>query len=398
MGKVYHEIRLENTEVAFKARSDRELKRAFILFKMFSYPGLTRWAMKITTLMLRMGLPVQWLVKPLVFKHFCGGVSLDDCQATQRLLASSGVKTIPDYSAEGKADRASFERVREEVMKAIAISAHNSEVLFAVFKPTGIAPFRLWEKLSEGTPLDAFEQVEAEELESRLDQIFSAASARGISVLVDAEETWIQPAVDHYTRVFSEKYNGVYPVVFNTVQMYRHDRLSFIMAELLRASTKGYYLGYKLVRGAYLEKEQERARAMGYPSPVFSLKEETDEAYNAALAYCFEHRDRIAMCAATHNETSTLMLAEMVRDAEGDLPLPVTFAQLYGMSDHLTFNMTQAGYTTAKYLPYGPVEEVIPYLFRRAEENKSVEGQTSRELHHLKVELKRRRKRGPYGV
>jgi len=346
---------------------------------------------RLTRFLIRVGFPIGWLIRPVVFKQFCGGESLHESLKVIRHLNAAGVKSIPDFSAEGNATDNAFHRVKEEVLQTIRLASKESSVIYAVFKPTGLASFDLWEKLSSGVVLLPDEANQKAKLEEYLEEIFTNASANDVPVLVDAEESWIQPAIDQYIRIFSEKYNRDKVLVYNTVQMYRTDRLDFIRRELERAVSRGYRLGYKIVRGAYHEKEQLRARDMDYPSPVFSRKEDTDEAYNAAITYCFEHNEWIALCAATHNEQSTLLLAKLMLEHREEIKLPVTFAQLFGMSDHLTFNLAAAGFTAAKYLPYGPVREVLPYLIRRAEENRSVTGETGRELRYIRMELTRRR-------
>jgi proline dehydrogenase len=380
-----------NTGFAFGMRSMGELKRAAFIFSIFNNSWINTFLIRATQWAYRIRIPIDWLVKPLIFNHFCGGETLEKCRSTIGKMAEKGVRSIPDFSAEGKASVKAFERVKDEVKKAVMMASENSAILFAVFKPTGLAPFELWENLSSDAPQMKSEVAGKADLEQRMDEIFGLAAEMKVPVLVDAEETWIQPAIDHYIRHFSEKYNRERPIVYNTLQMYRTDRLEFIRKELTRAETKDYYLGFKLVRGAYHEKEQERARISGYPSPVFSKKEDTDDAYNEAIALCFEHRNRIAFCAATHNEQSTLLLTRLISTDMDESSLPVTFAQLFGMGDHLTFNLAAAGFIAAKYLPYGPVKEVIPYLIRRAEENKSVAGETSRELQLIRKEIRRRR-------
>jgi proline dehydrogenase len=382
---------LGDTSVAFASKGKRELRRAVFLFGMLKNPAMVAFGKRVITAALNLRLPIGFIIRPLIFRHFCGGESLESCETVIARLGEYGVKVIPDFSAEGKEDDAAFDRVKGEVLKTIHLAARNTTVIAAVFKPTGIAPFALWEKLSTGEALSEEDAESHSRLTARLEEIFETAAQKNVPVMVDAEESWIQPAVDAVVRRFSEQYNINRVLVYNTIQMYRNDRLAFIEAELVRAESKGYSLGYKIVRGAYHEKEVERARLMGYPCPVFINKEETDEAYNAAMVFCFENRETIALCAATHNEQSTLLLARLLDEHKIKESSGISFAQLYGMSDNLTFNLAKAGYNVAKYLPYGPVREVIPYLFRRAEENRSVEGQTGRELTLLKQELSRRK-------
>ncbi|MFO7722832.1 MAG: proline dehydrogenase family protein [Bacteroidales bacterium] len=358
---------------------------------MLKNPRLVAIGKRLITNALKLRLPIGFIIRPLIFRHFCGGESLDSCSSVISRLGEYGVRVIPDFSAEGKEDEEAFDRVKGEVLRTIQLAAGSATVISAVFKPTGIAPFGLWEKLSSGDVLTPVEAESHRRLEQRMEEIFSEAARVGVPVMVDAEESWIQPAVDAVVRRYGERYNIDKVLVYNTLQMYRNDRLAFMKSELVRAMTKGYMLGYKIVRGAYHEKEISRARQLGYPCPVYTKKEETDEAYNAALVYCFENRDRISFCAATHNEQSSLLLAQLLDEHQLAGNAHITFAQLYGMSDNLTFNLAKAGFVAAKYLPYGPVREVIPYLFRRAEENRSIDGQTGRELAFLRRELKRRK-------
>ena len=380
-----------NTEVAFYGMSGFALRRALFLFRLMNYGRLVKWLSCLLNLAVRARLPVGFLVKPIIFRHFCGGQTLEECRLSIDLLFSRGVSSIPDYSAEGSLDEASYSQVRDEVIKTIKMTKEQMGIMCAVFKPTGLAPIDIWEKLSNGVELRQVDKMLAKRLEKMLDEIFETASVHDVPVMVDAEETWIQPAIDRYIREYSSLHNRGKVLIYNTVQMYRHDRLEFIAREAELAKEGGYRLGYKIVRGAYHEKEIDRAKAMQYPSPVFSRKEETDEAYNGAIRYCFENRSVISFCAATHNEESTQYLAELLDKAGERFNKEITFAQLYGMSDHLTFNLANAGYFAAKYLPYGPVKKVIPYLIRRAEENRAVSGQAGRELFYLRKELSRRR-------
>lgn len=383
-----------NTEVAFHGMSGFALRRALFLFRLMQFGRLTKWLSGLLNLAVKARLPVGFLVKPLIFRHFCGGETLEKCRPVIDILYSSGVRTIPDYSAEGSLDEASYRQVRDEVIKTIELTKEQMGIMCAVFKPTGLAPFHIWEKLSNGDELSLEDKRIVEQLEESLEEIFKSAFISNVPVMVDAEETWIQPAIDSHVRKYSALYNRGRVLIYNTVQMYRNDRLEFIAREAEMAKEGGYRLGYKIVRGAYHEKELERAEAMKHPSPVFSRKEETDEAYNCAIRYCFENRSVISFCAATHNEQSTLYLAELLDEAGERFSKDVTFAQLYGMSDVLTFNLADAGYFTAKYLPYGPVKKVIPYLLRRADENRAVSGQTGREVFYLRKELSRRRSKG----
>ncbi len=381
----------DDTKRAFSIMNTASLRRSIFLFSLLQKGRLMKILKGILNTAIRLRLPVGPIVRPLVFKHFCGGETLIDCVPVIEKLNRERVGSIPDYSVEGKDDERSFDAVKQEVLKTIALAGHVKGITSAVFKPSGIGPVRLWEKLSFGLPLDDEEQIAYNNLDERLDEIFRCASGAGVPVMVDAEEICIQPAVDAMVRRFSETFNRQRILIYNTVQMYRTDRLSFMKAELVRAISRGYMLGYKIVRGAYHEQEMNNALGNGYPSPVFTIKSETDDAYNTALVWCFENRDRIGICAATHNEQSTILLARLISE-QRDKTLPaINFAQLYGMSDNLSFNLAASGYNVAKYLPYGPLRDVMPYLLRRAEENRSIDGQTGRELTYLRKELARRK-------
>jgi proline dehydrogenase len=380
-----------NTEIAFRPKGNQSLRRAVFLFEVLKYDRLVAFSKGLIRVAFRFRLPIGFILKPLIFNHFCGGETLKGCLPVVKSLDSTGVGVIPDFSVEGKSDEAAFERVKDEVMAAIALAAENRAVTFAVFKPTGLAPFSLWEQLSCDDWEKTQTSVDYLALKTRLDSIFGMAAAKKVPVLIDAEETWIQPGIDRIVRYYSRNCNKERVIVYNTAQMYRTDRLAFLQQELDLADAGGYLLGYKLVRGAYHEQEVERAMQLGLPVPVYTQKSDTDGAFNRALNFCFTHRERVAMCLATHNEESTLLLVHLLREAGDPTGQPISFAQLYGMSDHITFNLAAAGYPVSKYLPYGPLREVIPYLFRRAEENRSVDGQTGRELLNLKKEQARRR-------
>jgi proline dehydrogenase len=390
----YSEPDISNTERAFFLIPDNGLWRARFLFGLLRRGRLMRILGRMTQLAIRLRLPVDFLIRRLVFNHFCAGETLHSAIPVMERLQSAGVHSIPDYSAEGKCDEASFERVCREVLATLEMSAVQPGISHAVFKPSGMGSFRLWEDMSSGGVLEGSDLELIRKLELRLERIFAEAFRRGIPVMVDAEETWIQPAIDDMVRRYSSLYNREQVIVFNTLQMYRTDRLDFLSSETELARRDGYMLGYKIVRGAYHEQEMARAAKLGYPSPVYTKKEETDKAYDDAVEYCFTNRDIIGCCVATHNEASTMRVARLLMDDTKGEGQSLLFAQLYGMSDHITFNLAAAGFTVSKYLPYGPLREVIPYLLRRAEENSSVSGQTGRELHYLDKEWKRRRGKG----
>ena len=222
-------------------------------------------------------------------------------------------------------------------------------------------------------------------------EICQAAADSRIGVLVDAEESWIQNTVDALTMQMMDAFNRDRVVVYNTIQLYRHDRLAFLKHSYEAAHEKGFVLGAKLVRGAYMEKERKRADQLSYPSPIQPNKEATDRDYDLGVTFCIQHIEDIALIVASHNENSNLLAARLLEQRNLPLNHPhVHFSQLYGMSDNITFNLAKAGCPVSKYLPFGPIKDVIPYLMRRAQENSSVSGQTGRELGLIKKELKRR--------
>lgn len=383
---------LGNTRIAFAAKSDHELWKAYWLFRIIGTSWLTTLGSTCSRIALALHLPVKGLIKATIFKQFCGGETVEECLHTATKLAQSGVGSILDHSVEGQDDEDELDATVTEVLRTVAVNKTRTDLPYCVFKPTGISRTELLRIVSSGRALTAAEQVEWQRVEQRMERLCRAAHDADARLLVDAEESWLQPAIDGLVQEMMERYNGKKAVVFNTVQLYRHDRLAFLRESHAQAVAKGYYLGMKLVRGAYMEKERERAEEQGYPSPIHANKADADRDYDAALQYCVDHLDRIAVCVGTHNEQSTLLMAQLMQ-ARG-LPHQddrIWYGQLLGMSDHISFNMSSAGYNVCKYLPYGPVRKVLPYLIRRAEENTSVKGQTGREIRLIGAERKRRK-------
>jgi proline dehydrogenase len=381
-----------NTEVAFGYRSDKELKRARFLFSSMGSPLLTAIGMRLTKIAIDWKLPVMGLIKKTLFNHFCGGETMAEAGATAASLGKYHIGTILDYGVEGKESEADFDNAVPEFIKAIEYAADNKNIPFISMKLTGFAHFALLEKIHAGGTLTQDEQAAWQRIYGRIDRICKAAATNGIMVLVDAEESWIQQPVDDLTDKMMATYNKDKVVVFNTFQMYRHDRLLFLVKSYETAQKGGYMLGAKLVRGAYMEKERKRAADMGYASPIQPDKAATDKDYDEAVVYCLERINSLGLFIGTHNEESC-MLAVKYMVAHGIAPTTdrVYFSQLYGMSDNISFNLAHSGYHVAKYLPYGPVKDVLPYLMRRAQENTSVAGQTGRELTLLKQEIQRRK-------
>lgn len=386
-------ISFDNTEIAFRSKSDRDLKRAYWLFKAVGSSAFVKFGKWATNLAFKIGLPIKGLIRKTIFHQFCGGESVKGSLKTSESLAQYNVKTILDYSIEGKTSDEDFDATVAEIIETIKAGETNKNIPFAVFKMTGICLFDVLANANEGiqnlSPEDANRY---ETLVARVDRICAAALQSGVPVFIDAEETWIQTTIDRITQEMMARYNKKQAIVYNTLQMYRHDRLEFLKQEIERAQKENYHFGVKLVRGAYMEKERDRAEKMGYPSPIQPNKEACDADFNSALRFTLDHLDIVGVCAGTHNEESSMLLTEIM--AEKGIPNDhpsIYFAQLLGMSDHISFNLADAGYNVAKYVPFGPVKEVMPYLLRRAEENTSVAGQTSRELKLIMKERKRRK-------
>ena len=385
--------RFSDTKTAFALKSQSELNWAYRLFKLISSNTLTRVGTALTNFSLKLRLPVEGLIKRTVFKQFCGGISEQDCLPVIKKMHQKGVGSVLDYSVEGKDEESSIEATFEKTMETIDFgNLHRDEgIPIVVFKPTGFGRFAIFQKLTENKPLTDEETKEWERIKARFDAACKRAYEYKIPILVDAEESWMQTAADDLVEEMMEKYNKEEPIVYNTLQMYRHDRLPYLKGLYERAVNKGFYIGVKIVRGAYMEKENERAAEQGYPTPICPNKQATDDNYNAVVRYIIEHIDRIALFAGTHNEESAALVMDLMKE-KGLEPNDkrIWIAQLYGMSDHISFNASKEGYNVAKYLPFGPVREVMPYLIRRAEENTSVAGQTGRELSLLRAEKKRR--------
>ena len=387
-------LSFENTEIAFKSKSTTDLKRAYWLFKIVSSPSIVKFGKVATNFALSLGLPIRKIVKATIFKQFCGGESIEDCRNKMEELATFKVGTILDYSIEGKTTDEDFEQTVEIIIQTIQEGINNKNIPFAVFKVTGIGSINLLEMASdENCILNESQILELEGIKNRIDRICSAAYTAMIPVFIDAEESWIQAIIDTWALEMMLKYNLEKAIVYNTLQMYRHDRLEFLTSCSENAKKHGIKYGIKLVRGAYMEKERARAQKLGYPSPIYPDKNASDDAYNTALKFILEHEMIFALCAGTHNEESSLLLTqELERKQISRDNDKFYFAQLLGMSDHISFNLSNAGFKVAKYVPFGPVKEVMPYLLRRADENTSVAGQTGRELSLIIKELDRRKK------
>jgi proline dehydrogenase len=380
-----------DTSTAYADKTNAALQEKHRIFRLLNSPLMNALGTRATRFALSVGLPVRGLVKSTIFKLFCGGESIEECEPVIRQLETAKIGTILDYSVEGKSTEGAFDQTKEEIMRTIKRAKDDPGIPFAVFKVTGIAPLGTLERLSRKKKLDAKSQAKCERINTRVAEICQYAYSLGQPVFIDAEESWIQDAIDRMTIEMMERYNREQPIVYLTLQMYRTDRLHFLKELRREAKANGYILAVKIVRGAYMEKERERAEEMGYPSPIHVDKAATDADYNAAIDYCLKHAEDVAFVAATHNEESTALLTAHMHDRGIAPDHPnIFFSQLYGMGDNLSYVLAKNNYHVSKYVPYGPVEDAIPYLIRRAEENSSAAGQVSRELEMLETELKRR--------
>jgi proline dehydrogenase len=385
-------VSFESTEIAFRVKSDRDLDKAYWLFKVISRSAIVKIGGFLSRLALKIHFPINWIVKPTIYNHFCGGETIEECLPAIQKLSKFNVKSVLDYSVEGKEDPNEIQAALEETLRTIDNGARQEFIPFTVFKPTAFAVSKVLEKKGAGNTLTPDEEKEYENFRNRVDTLCKKAYELVVPIMVDAEHYCYQNCIDEVTMEMMEEYNRKKAIVYNTYQMYRHDRMDVFRRDLESARKKGFFLGIKFVRGAYMERERERALRLGYPSPIHPDKESTDRAYNAALKYAVENIDRVSIFNGTHNEKSNLFLAELMEEhriKKNDFRC--YFSQLYGMSDHISFNLANEGYNVAKYLPYGPVRSVLPYLIRRTEENTSIAGQTSREMRLITMERKRRK-------
>lgn len=385
-------VSFDDTKVAFSYKSDRELKKANLIFSVVNTPWLSRAAQRVAMAAMKMRLPVTGLVRKTVYQHFCGGEKADQVERTIKALAAVGMNVILHYALEGSQSEHGYEQTVKGALHSIAIASRNANVPFCVLKVTGIGSMELLGKVQAGSALDNTETRAFEKLQQRVDRICEEANRAGISLLIDAEETWIQEPIDRLAAEMMKKYNRSRTVIFNTFQLYRKDMLGRLKEAYTKARSEGYLLGAKLVRGAYVDQERERARTMGYESPIQDTKSATDSDFNAALKFCVENREGLTTMCGSHNEFSNgYLFSEMINAGLNPADPHFWFAQLYGMSDNISFNLARAGCHVAKYLPYGPVRSVMPYLIRRAQENTSVADQSSRELLLVRKELRRRK-------
>ncbi|AHM61915.1 proline dehydrogenase [Flammeovirgaceae bacterium 311] len=385
------QLDFNDTKTAFASLSDKALRKKYLIFASMNNNLLTKAGTYFLRSAFQLRLPIKGMVKNTVFEQFCGGETIEESNSTIQELAGYNIKTILDYSVEGEKTEKAFEATTEETLRTIEKAKSSPHMPICVFKITGIAPFKLLEKVQRGDALDPQEETAFIRVRERVERICKATAEAGVRIFIDGEETWIQNTIDALTYEMMLKYNQQRPVVYNTYQLYRRDGLKLLQDAMHMATMHNIHLGAKLVRGAYMEKERARAEAMNYPDPINPSKQATDDLYNQALKFCMDNKQRIALCSGSHNEYSNQLLTVLMKKHSlKRTDERVYFAQLYGMSDNLSFTLAAAGYNVVKYVPYGPVEKVMPYLFRRAKENTSVAGQSSREFALVQTEMKRR--------
>jgi proline dehydrogenase len=381
----------EDTSVAFEAKSDSRLRKTYWLFRLMNQARVVNLGTFFLKLALKLHLPIKNLIRITIFEQFCGGETISECDTTIKTLAISGIGTILDYSVEGEDSEASFSQTADEILKTVQKASESTDIPFSVFKITGIASSELLEKVQRGASLSSEETEQFLRVKQRINEICACAHRLNVRIFVDAEESWIQSVIDELTYEMMQKFNTKQAIVFNTYQLYRHETLEALKGAYLTARQKGYILGGKLVRGAYMEKERLRARENEYFNPIHVSKEATDSDYNSAIDFCIENLNHISVCLGTHNEySSQYCAAKMEKLGIDRKDSRIWFAQLLGMSDNISYNLAKANYNVAKYVPYGPISAVLPYLMRRAEENTSIAGQSSREFIMVKSEMKRR--------
>jgi len=385
-------ISFEDSEVAFRYKSNAAMWKANFIFSVVNHPWISAFATGCVRLAIKLRLPVEGIIRKTVFDHFCGGESIETTEKVTDQLGRFGVMSILDYSVEGEKTEEGFDGAMEEIIRTIEKARTSGNIPFSVFKVTGLASTDLLEKVQSKKPLDSNEQNAFEKVRFRVDRICGKAHELNVPVLIDAEESWIQDPIDTLAYEMIGKYNKERAIVFNTYQLYRTSSLKNLKDAFHDATMHNYFLGAKLVRGAYMEKERDRAEELGYESPIYPDKDSTDAAFNQALIFCIDNKQRISVMCGSHNDYSNYLLTVLMeKHSMMNQDSRVWFAQLYGMSDNISFSLAKAGYHVAKYLPYGPVRSVMPYLLRRAEENTSVAGQSSKELMMIRSEIKRRK-------
>ena len=390
---IFTPISFDDTRIAFHSKTDSQLRKTHFVFATMNQPLLVKSGIFLTKTALKFRLPVKGLIRSTVFNQFCGGESIEDCSKTISHLGKFNVYTILDYSVEGQEDEKSFDQTLEESLHVADFAKDKPMIPFCVVKLTGLGSISLMTKVQAGEKLSEAENEQFARFKNRVELLAKKASENGLKFMIDAEESWIQDVIDRICIDLMIKYNHERPVVYNTYQFYRHAALANMKKAFKEVTDSGCYFGAKLVRGAYMEKERERAATLGYKDPIQANKAATDKDYNLAQEFIISNIDRFSMCSGTHNENSCMQLTQLMEKHNiARYDERVYFAQLLGMSDNISFKLSAESYNVAKYVPYGPVEKVMPYLIRRAEENTSIAGQSSREYLMVKKELSRRKK------
>lgn len=380
-----------NTKDAFALKSNDDLKRSLFIFKLMNIPFMVPLLTFFTNLALKLHLPVEWIIRKTIFAQFCGGESQKECLPLVKLMYTKKVHSVLDYSVEGKETESEFDKAAENKIEIIRFASKAKEIPFAVAKPTGLGRFEIWEKVTSKQQLTKDEELEWKRIQERFERVCKAAFEHDTKLLIDAEESWMQDAADELCERMMEKYNKNKAIIYNTLQCYRWDRLKYVKEMHLRAQENNFKLGFKIVRGAYMEKENKRAKSNGYPTPICENKEATDVNFNAVMTYSLDNLDTMSLFIGTHNEVSSYMALQLM--GQKDIPSNddrVWFGQLYGMSDHISYNIAGVQSNAIKLLPFGPIRDVVPYLIRRAQENSSVQGEAGRELALLLEEKQRR--------
>ena len=382
----------ENTKLAFELKSNNSLRKSLFLFNMIKYPLIVKLGSNLLRILLKLRLPVISIIKNFLFDQFCVGLNENESMITVKKLSKFNLKSILHYHVEGYESEESFDECLQNIIKTIKSASKNKNVPFTVFKPTGLGSLKLFHKISQGLALQKAEKIQLTRVEKRFDLCFQSCKKYGVKILVDSEESWIQPGVDILVEKYMIKYNKEDALIYNTVQMYLKNKIKYLEHLLSSSKKKSFVPGVKIVRGAYMEKERSRAKKLGYEDPICMNKIETDRNFNGALKFLVKNLNYFSFIMGTHNEESSSLLMDlMIKNKIQSNNKHIWFAQLYGMSDQISFNIANLGYNVCKLLPYGPVKEVLPYLIRRAEENSSIRGQSSRELALIKKEFKRRK-------
>lgn len=393
MGQILDMSIFNDTKLAFADKTDAQLRKAYWMFKAIEQPALTNIGVSLLNFTVKNNFPfVDGIVKQTLFEQFCGGETREESMSVVKQMFKRGVGSIFDYSIEGKEEEEVFDAVCKEIKDIIRFSVGNLAIPFIVFKPTAFGRIDIYEEVGKGKELTTSQKEEWNRVVTRFDEVCKLCFENNKKVMVDAEESWMQDAADQLCEEMMEKYNQEKPIVWNTIQMYRTGRLEYMNAHLERAKEKGYFIGYKIVRGAYMEKERKRAEEQNYPDPIQPTKQASDDNYNAGIDFVMANLDKVSAFFGTHNEKSSELVMDKMQANNLEHNNPhIYFGQLYGMSDNITYYLADKHYNVAKYLPYGPVKDVVPYLTRRAQENTSVAGQTGRELGLIDKELKRRK-------